>query len=49
LPTTSTLSIWRIAIAHAQFAHFRGEGLKPETRWRREVDSNQRYRLLDAS
>jgi hypothetical protein len=28
-------------------AHFPGECLKPETRWRREVDSNSRYRFLN--
>src|ERR1019366_4966775 len=35
----------RIATARAQFAHFPGECLKPETAWRRGRDSNPRYRL----
>jgi hypothetical protein len=34
-----------IAATHGQFAHFLGECLKPETRWRRGRDSNPRYRL----
>jgi hypothetical protein len=34
----------RIALTRAQFAHFPGECLKPETRWRSGVDSNPRYR-----
>jgi hypothetical protein len=29
-----------IAATHGQFAHFLGECLKPETRWRSEVNSN---------
>jgi hypothetical protein len=34
-----------IAATHGLFAHLSGERLKPETRWRREVDSNYRYRF----
>ena len=33
--------------AHAHFAHFPGECLKPETGWRRELDSNSRTTLTD--
>jgi hypothetical protein len=36
-----------ITATGAQFAHFRGERLKPETRWRSGVDSNSRYRFLN--
>jgi hypothetical protein len=36
----------RIAAARAQFAHFPGEYLKPETRWRSELDSNSRATKL---
>jgi hypothetical protein len=34
-----------IAAIHAQFAHFHGERLKPETRWRSAVNSNSRATL----
>jgi hypothetical protein len=37
----------RIAPTRAQFARFLGECLKPETRWRSEVNSNCRYRFLN--
>jgi hypothetical protein len=38
-----------IAATRAQFAHFLGERLKPETRWRSEVNSNYRYRFCGES
>jgi hypothetical protein len=33
--------------AHAHFAHFPREYLKPETRWRSGLDANSRYRFLN--
>jgi hypothetical protein len=38
-----------IAATRAQFARFLGECLKPETRWRKEVNSNCRYRFSKLS
>jgi len=35
----------RMATTRAQFAYFPGECLKPETRWRSEMNSNSRSRL----
>jgi len=39
----------RIAATRARFAHFPGECLKPETRWRSKVNSNSRATSLTAS
>jgi hypothetical protein len=33
--------------AHPHFAHFPREYLKPETRWRSELNSNSRFRFLN--
>ena len=43
----AVLGFVRIATTRAQFAHFPEECLKPETRWRSEVNSNCRYRFLN--